>query len=146
MKRPVIPIILAIVLAIGAGAAVYLYARGTENRVLEQQQAAPALLSEAAIPRGTALVEAQADGLVPAQAADMPAYTQGLMDLGAGVCTPRSPDCAACPVAAGTGMWSPPGFAWPTMRASAVPGTWPTRSTSAPPRHSGWSSAAGRCR
>jgi len=42
---------------------------------------------------------AQADALVPDAAADMPAYTQGLMDLGAGVCTPRSPDCASCPVA-----------------------------------------------
>ena len=43
---------------------------------------------------------ARADALVPARAADMQAYTQGLMDLGAGVCTPRSPDCASCPVAA----------------------------------------------
>ncbi len=42
---------------------------------------------------------ARADALVPAAAGDMPAYTQGLMDLGAGVCTPRSPDCGACPVA-----------------------------------------------
>jgi A/G-specific adenine glycosylase len=27
-------------------------------------------------------------------------YTQGLMDLGAGLCTRRNPDCGACPVAA----------------------------------------------
>jgi A/G-specific adenine glycosylase len=27
------------------------------------------------------------------------AYTQGVMDLGAQVCTPRDPDCSACPVA-----------------------------------------------
>jgi A/G-specific adenine glycosylase len=31
-------------------------------------------------------------------AADMPAYTQGLMDLGATVCTRRSPKCGACPL------------------------------------------------
>ena len=30
---------------------------------------------------------------------DMPAYTQGLMDLGATVCTPRKPTCMLCPVA-----------------------------------------------
>jgi A/G-specific adenine glycosylase len=40
---------------------------------------------------------AKADALVPA-AADMPAYTQGMMDLGATVCTPRKPRCEACPV------------------------------------------------
>ena len=30
---------------------------------------------------------------------DMPAYTQGLMDLGASVCQPRQPRCDQCPVA-----------------------------------------------
>lgn len=39
-----------------------------------------------------------ADGLVPDASADMPAYTQGLMDLGAGVCTPRKPQCGQCPM------------------------------------------------
>lgn len=34
----------------------------------------------------------------PEQAADMVAYTQGLMDLGAMVCTRMKPDCAHCPV------------------------------------------------
>lgn len=28
----------------------------------------------------------------------MPRYTQGMMDLGATVCLPKKPDCAACPV------------------------------------------------
>ena len=28
----------------------------------------------------------------------MPRYTQGVMDLGATVCLPRKPACAACPV------------------------------------------------
>lgn len=31
---------------------------------------------------------------------DMPAYTQGLMDLGATVCVPRKPSCLICPVGA----------------------------------------------
>ncbi len=30
--------------------------------------------------------------------ADMPHYTQGLMDLGATVCTARNPSCASCPI------------------------------------------------
>jgi len=39
-----------------------------------------------------------AQALLPAQAADMPAYTQGLMDLGASLCSTRSPQCLLCPV------------------------------------------------
>ncbi len=38
-----------------------------------------------------------AESLLPA-AAHMPAYTQGLMDLGAQVCTRREPRCDECPV------------------------------------------------
>ncbi len=41
-----------------------------------------------------------AQALVPAQAGDMPAYTQGLMDLGATVCTQRKPQCLLCPMQA----------------------------------------------
>ncbi len=37
---------------------------------------------------------------VPASEADMPAYTQGIMDLGATVCTPKQAKCEACPLAA----------------------------------------------
>ncbi len=39
-----------------------------------------------------------AQAMVPTAATDMPAYTQGLMDLGATVCLPRGPLCGACPV------------------------------------------------
>lgn len=35
--------------------------------------------------------------LVPTRSADMVAYTQGLMDLGATRCTPRKPSCPGCP-------------------------------------------------
>ena len=41
-----------------------------------------------------------AQELVPTASSDMPAYTQGLMDLGATVCLARAPVCAACPVQA----------------------------------------------
>ena len=39
-----------------------------------------------------------AQAMVPAAATDMPAYTQGLMDLGATVCLPRASLCGVCPV------------------------------------------------
>jgi A/G-specific adenine glycosylase len=35
--------------------------------------------------------------VLPARAADMPSYTQGLMDLGATLCTQRKPACLTCP-------------------------------------------------
>lgn len=40
----------------------------------------------------------RAQSLLPPQAEDMAAYTQGLMDLGATVCLRRQPHCAACPL------------------------------------------------
>jgi A/G-specific adenine glycosylase len=39
-----------------------------------------------------------AQQLLPRAAADMPAYTQALMDLGATVCQPRKTACELCPV------------------------------------------------
>ncbi len=39
-----------------------------------------------------------AQSLLPEQGRDMPAYTQGVMDLGATVCTRSQPRCPACPV------------------------------------------------
>ena len=41
---------------------------------------------------------AHAQALLPPAPADMPAYTQGLMDLGASLCAARSPQCLLCPV------------------------------------------------
>lgn len=40
-----------------------------------------------------------AESLMPSENADMPAYTQGLMDLGATVCKRTRPLCAECPMA-----------------------------------------------
>jgi A/G-specific adenine glycosylase len=40
----------------------------------------------------------RATDLLPASSADMPAYTQGLMDLGATVCLARNPSCLLCPL------------------------------------------------
>jgi A/G-specific adenine glycosylase len=47
---------------------------------------------------------------------DMVAYTQGLMDLGATVCKPRQPQCAACPAKAGCVAY-----------ASGEPMRWPVK-------------------
>lgn len=51
---------------------------------------------------GDKAVEAQlwqlAERLTPASRADMVPYTQGLMDLGATVCTRSKPACTACPM------------------------------------------------
>lgn len=43
-------------------------------------------------------LQACAQALVPACGSDMPAYTQGLMDLGATVCLARKPQCLLCPL------------------------------------------------
>ncbi|TFZ03724.1 A/G-specific adenine glycosylase [Ramlibacter humi] len=40
----------------------------------------------------------KATQLLPEAAADMPRYTQGLMDLGATVCLSRQPSCLLCPL------------------------------------------------
>lgn len=40
----------------------------------------------------------RATALLPHAGADMPAYTQGLMDLGATVCLAREPQCRHCPL------------------------------------------------
>ncbi len=51
---------------------------------------------------GTSAVEKklwlEAESRLPAQPSDMVAYTQGLMDLGATICSKRSPSCMLCPV------------------------------------------------
>lgn len=39
----------------------------------------------------------RAQAVLP-ESAQMPRYTQGLMDLGATICTPRKPDCERCPL------------------------------------------------
>lgn len=56
----------------------------------------------------------EATALLPGQ--DMAAYTQGLMDLGATVCTARSPRCLHCPVQA-----------WCAARAEGRPEAYPVR-------------------
>ena len=53
-----------------------------------------------AVPAQERALWAAATTLLPEAAADMPDYTQGLMDLGATVCASRSPQCLLCPLQA----------------------------------------------
>jgi A/G-specific adenine glycosylase len=41
----------------------------------------------------------EAQRLLPLDENDMPAYTQGIMDLGASLCKRKNPECGQCPVA-----------------------------------------------
>jgi A/G-specific adenine glycosylase len=69
---------------------------GNVKRVLTRVLAFDGDLAESRHER--ALWDAAA-ALLPARSADMPGYTQGLMDLGATVCAARDPKCLICPLA-----------------------------------------------
>jgi len=58
--------------------------------------------ADLAVPANERALWAQAQELLPRRDLQraMPAYTQGLMDLGATVCLPRNPSCLLCPVSA----------------------------------------------
>jgi A/G-specific adenine glycosylase len=71
---------------------------GNVKRVLARWLAFDGDLSEAAQHR---MLLGHAHALLPDQEEGIAAYTQGLMDIGSGVCTQRQPRCDACPVAAG---------------------------------------------
>lgn len=67
------------------------------QRVLSRYWADGADLSRSA---AKAALWQRANSLLPTHdlAQQMPAYTQGLMDLGATLCTPRRPQCTQCPL------------------------------------------------
>jgi A/G-specific adenine glycosylase len=67
---------------------------GNVRRVLARHLGVEGYPGEAAVARR---LWEQAEALLP-QADAMPSYTQGLMDLGATVCTRSAPNCTACPV------------------------------------------------
>jgi len=67
---------------------------GNVKRVLTRVLAWPA---DMAVASNEKTLWQAANALLPAGSADMPAYTQGLMDLGATLCQRSQPDCARCP-------------------------------------------------
>ncbi|MEO7549467.1 MAG: A/G-specific adenine glycosylase [Ramlibacter sp.] len=71
---------------------------GNVKRVLTRYLGFAGDLAEAASERE---LWARASQMLPAQGAEMPAYTQGLMDLGATVCAVRNPGCLVCPLQQG---------------------------------------------
>ncbi|RZJ15042.1 MAG: A/G-specific adenine glycosylase [Haliea sp.] len=68
---------------------------GNVKRVLTRYLGFGEDLAEA---RNERVLWQQAAELLPPENTDMPVYTQGLMDLGATVCTARNPNCLLCPV------------------------------------------------
>jgi A/G-specific adenine glycosylase len=68
---------------------------GNVKRVLARYRGIDGFPGEAAVEK---LLWTVAEGLLPARGIEN--YTQGLMDLGATVCTRSAPRCDACPVAA----------------------------------------------
>ena len=68
---------------------------GNVKRVLTRHQGFALDLSSSANEKK---LQAVADASLPSKNVDMPAYTQGIMDLGATVCTRSAPDCPRCPV------------------------------------------------
>lgn len=69
---------------------------GNVKRVLGR---AFAVADDLSVARHERALWARAESLLPPEGEDMPAYTQGLMDLGATVCTRSAPRCEACPLA-----------------------------------------------
>lgn len=70
---------------------------GNVRRVLARHGCRPEPWNSPALAKALWPVAQQ---LLPKASANMPAYTQAIMDLGALVCRPRHPDCPACPVQA----------------------------------------------
>lgn len=68
---------------------------GNVKRVLARMTCADAPWQSPALER---LLWKEAESRLPTVSADMPAYTQALMDLGATVCRAKNPACDQCPV------------------------------------------------
>ncbi len=58
---------------------------------------------ETPLPQAKPLIRERVEAMLPASRAGD--FAQALMDLGATVCTPRSPDCAACPLSSACGAF-----------------------------------------
>jgi pilus assembly protein CpaB len=64
MKRPIVPIAIAVLLALLAGVLVFMYTSSVEDRAQEGQQSVSILVSTAVIPLGMTLGDANAGGIV----------------------------------------------------------------------------------
>lgn len=67
MKRPIVPIVLALLLALAAGLAVFIYARSAEDRALQDQNPVTVLVNTDVIPLGMTLGDANSAGMITPQ-------------------------------------------------------------------------------
>jgi A/G-specific adenine glycosylase len=86
---------------------------GNVKRVLTRVLAWPADMAQA---RHEKTLWQAAHALLPTDASDMPAYTQGLMDLGATLCQRSKPNCPRCP-------WLP----WCAAQGEGQPEAYPVK-------------------
>lgn len=63
MKRPVLTVVVAVILAALAAAAIFVYTQGAEQRALNEQSATPVLVVNDTIPQGATLADAVAEGM-----------------------------------------------------------------------------------
>lgn len=90
---------------------------GNVKRVLARWLCIDADVSTAAASKVLQRVAHALAQAVPTEA-DMPSFTQGLMDLGATVCQPRRVDCARCPLASDcAARASDDALQWPRPKA-----------------------------
>jgi pilus assembly protein CpaB len=98
MKRRVVPIVIAVVLAIAAGAIVYFFAQGADKRAVADEQPIDVLVAVSLIPQGTALQDAQSQGLVQTTQVPVRLRPPGSLDA---VTAQNGPLVATADIAAG---------------------------------------------
>lgn len=64
MKKPLIPLTLTLLLALGAGIAAFLFVAGADERAMADQEVATILVTQDAVPQGMTLASAQDEGLI----------------------------------------------------------------------------------
>lgn len=64
MKRPLIPVLVTIVLALAAGGAVFLLLMSADSRAMAEREVATVLLAEQDVPEGTGVAYAKESGLL----------------------------------------------------------------------------------
>jgi A/G-specific adenine glycosylase len=104
-------------------AAIAAFAFGRRTIVIDgnvERVVARLLALDAPMPGGRPAIRAALEAMVPAgrEAGD---FAQGLMDLASRICTPRNPDCTACPLSAGC-----------HAAQSDTPAQWPVKAAKRP--------------
>lgn len=64
MKRPLIPVLLTLLLAVAAGGAVFVFLMSADTRAMAEQEVAAILVAEQDVPEGTPVSDARQTGLI----------------------------------------------------------------------------------